>query len=214
MMEVESDVVRAQVSAVVQGAQIVSENQTSEGAYEVTMRVPLFGVTNSVASAVMPKNEAREVFPEPVRTVAPSLPAYDSSASVSVRVDVTSSAPTQQVKVSNNNAIGGYTGLIVDCRGLALSPVMSPVIQNTDGTKIYGHKNLDSDYVVSHGMASYTKNISTGTGRAGNNPLVIKAVSVQNHNSYPVISVADANRVLIENRATGFLEKTNVVFLY
>jgi hypothetical protein len=28
-----------------------------------------------------------------------------------------------------------------------------------------------------------------------------------------VLSVADANRVLIENKTAGFLEKTNVVFI-
>ena len=38
-------------------------------------------------------------------------------------------------------AEGGYTGLIVDCRGLELQPVMSPVIRNSNGTRIYGHKN-------------------------------------------------------------------------
>jgi len=42
---------------------------------------------------------------------------------------------------------------------------------------------------------------------------VVKAVSLDSHNSYPVLSVADANRVLIENRSAGFLEKTNVVFI-
>ena len=210
MMEVESDVVSIKVNAVVTGAKIINETQTSDGGYEVTMRVSLFGVDNSVASAVMPRNAVRESFPEPIQSVAPSVPAYDSNASVNVRIDVTSSTPTQ---TGSSKAIGGYTGLIVDCRGLGLNPVMSPVIKNANGESIYGHKNLDSDYVISSGMASYTKDITGGVSRAGNNPLVVKAVSLQNHNSYPVLSVADANRVLIENKASGFLDNTNVVFI-
>ena len=49
--------------------------------------------------------------------------------------------------------------------------------------------------------------------RAGTNPLVVKAVGLDNHNGNPILSVADANRVLIENGATGFLDRTNVVFV-
>ena len=45
------------------------------------------------------------------------------------------------------------------------------------------------------------------------NPLVVKAVSLDNHNGNPVLSLADANRVLIENGATGFLDNASVVFL-
>ena len=208
---VTSDVTRTKVNALVQGAQVISERPTQDGGYEVTMKISMFGVSNSLADAVMPRNEVQEVFPEPVQTVAPSMPAYDAGASISVRIDVTATAPAPPAL--NSNAIGGYTGLIVDCRGLGLSPVMSPVIKNADGESIYGHKNLDPDYVIAKGMASYTTDINSGTVRAGNNPLVVKAVSLQSHNSYPVLSVADANRVLIENKAAGFLEKTNVVFI-
>ena len=208
---VTSDVTRTKVNALVQGAQVISERPTQDGGYEVTMKISMFGVSNSLADAVMPRNEVQEVFPEPVQTVAPSMPAYDAGASISVRIDVTATAPAPPAP--NSNTIGGYTGLIVDCRGLGLSPVMSPVIKNADGESIYGHKNLDPDYVIAKGMASYTTDINSGTVRAGNNPLVVKAVSLQSHNSYPVLSVADANRVLIENKAAGFLEKTNVVFI-
>ena len=39
------------------------------------------------------------------------------------------------------------------------------------------------------------------------------AVSLDNHNGNPVLSIADANRVLIENGATGFLNEARVVFV-
>lgn len=210
-----SDVIRTKVSGMVQGARVISEKFTPDGGYEVTMQAPLFGVSNSLASAVMPRPETKEVFPEPVASVAPSMPAYDASASVSVRVEVTANASASEAPAPapTSNAIGNYTGIIVDCRGLGLQPVMSPVIMNQNGEKIYGHRNLDPDYVISNGMASYTTDLNSGCKRAGNNPLVVKAVALQSHNSYPVLSVADANRVLIENKATGFLEKTNVVFI-
>lgn len=110
-------------------------------------------------------------------------------------------------------AQGNYTGLIVDCRGLHLQPVMSPVILNTNGTKIFGHKNLDPDKIVEMGMADYVTD-SNAVARAGENPLVVKAVKLENFNSCPVLTLADSNRVLIENHATKFLKDLKVVFLY
>ena len=208
---VSSDVVRTKVSALVQGAQVVSERATPDGGYEVTMQIAMFGVSNSLAEAVMPRPSVQEVFPEPVESVLPSQPAYDQDASISVRIDVTASVPAPPAATSD--AIGGYTGLIVDCRGLGLQPVMSPVIKNASGENIYGHKNLNPDFIIANGMASYTTDIANGTRRAGSNPLVVKAVSLDSHNSYPVLSVADANRVLIENQNAGFLERTSVVFI-
>ena len=112
----------------------------------------------------------------------------------------------------NLKAAGGYTGLVVDCSGLALNPVMSPVIKNAGGEAIYGYKNLDYQKVTAYGMAAYTRNTST-ISRAGSNPLIVKAMSLENHNSYPVLAVADANRVLVENQASHFLDNCSVVFV-
>ena len=110
-------------------------------------------------------------------------------------------------------AQGDYTGLIVDCRGLGLQPVMSAVIKNTNGTKIYGHKNLDIDKIISMGVADYISD-EDSLERAGDNPLVVKAIAVENFNSNPVLTIPDSNRVLIENHATKFLKEMKVVFLF
>ena len=112
-----------------------------------------------------------------------------------------------------SSAEGNYTGLVVDCRGLDLQPVMSPVIMNSNGTKIYGHKNLDIDRVIREGMADYADN-PQNVSRAGSNPLVVKAHAVENFNSNPVVAIPDSNRILIENHATHFLKDLKVVFLF
>ena len=110
-------------------------------------------------------------------------------------------------------AQGDYTGLVIDCRGMDLQPVMSPVVKNSNGTKIYGHKNLDIDKIIEMGMADYTSNVDS-MERAGDNPLVVKALSVENFNSNPVLEIPDSNRVLIENHVTRFLAEMKVVFLF
>jgi len=187
MAMVQSDSVKLKVNAVVKGAQIVAENFTSDGAYEVTMELPMFGASGGLAEAVLERPTYVEPFPEPATQ----------------RVDV-------NVKI---NVKGGYTGLIIDCRGFRVQPVMSPVIKNARGEKIYGHKNLDYDKVIEYGMASYADSMSQAF-RAGSNPLVIKAVDVEDFNSNPVVSMSDAELILSENEMSRFLEDTAVVFLY
>ncbi len=134
-----------------------------------------------------------------------SQTAYDVPSSVKpVRRSVEEYASMAQ---------GDYTGLIVDCRGLGLQPVMSAVIKNSNGTKIYGHKNLDIDKIISMGVADYVSDLDS-VSRAGSNPLVVKAIAVENFNSNPVLTIPDSNRVLIENYASKFLKEMKVVFLF
>ena len=170
----------------------------------------MFGVS-SLASAVISRPAVIESFPEQTADVLPSKvePYQDGGwATPAPSTNKGSSAAA----APDGKAIGKFTGLIVDCRGLGLKPVMSPVIKNANGRPIYGYKNLDYDKVIEKGMASYARNMSEAS-RAGRNPLIVRALDVENHGGTPVLSVADANRVLIENGATHFLDDTNVVFL-
>ena len=250
------DTIRLRVDATIKGARVIDEKAMSDGSYRVTMQVPLFGVSNSLASAVFEKDYAVEPFPDPVfdvessaanRTYQPSTnynpvpttPYQSPLSRMAVLTNynlqnlqsysTTTNAPTYQQPTQNSQptqqaarktvadyaamAEGGYTGLVVDCRGLELQPVMSPVIMNVNGTKIYGHKNLDIDKVISMGMADYVDNTGSAD-RAGDKPLVVKAVSLENFNSNPVVAISDSNRILIENYASKFLKDLKVVFLF
>lgn len=187
-MAVRSDVVSLKVSALIQGARVVSPaRMTTDGVCEITMQLPLFG-RDSLAAAVMDRPSYIEPFPAPRY----EEPRY--------------TPPTTSIR-------GNYTGVIIDCRGLRVQPVMSPVIKNSNGQKIYGHKNLDPDYVIEYGMVDYASDMSQA-GRAGSNPLVIRAEAMDDFNANPVVSVTDANRILSENDISGFLADTAVVFLY
>lgn len=245
-----SDVIKMRVSATIKGAKIVSEGFLSGGGYRVVVQVPLFGVSNSLASAVFDRTTTVEPFPEPVFDVEPSAAQYDSGTPLSRQHETTAyesplarkALPTldtiilqkmqagtltvpetvyqpttaktkRSVEDYASAAQGDYTGLIVDCRGLELQPVMSPVIKNINGTKIYGHKNLDIDRIIREGMADYIDD-TVHVERAGNHPLFVKALSVEDFNSNPVLSISDSNRVLIENHATKFLKDLKVVFLF
>ena len=207
MAMVQSDNISLKVSGLVKGAQIVSENVTSDGGYQVTMQIPMFGDNGALAEVVITPPAKVEPLPEPAPDVIPSIPAD---------INTSGSTSTTWIEGGDNSpmgAIGGYTGLIIDCRGLGLQPVMSPVLKNVKGVKLYGHENLNYDLVIRDGMADYATNESM-LARAGSKPLRIKAVRVEDHNANPVVSAEDGSRILIENGSSGFLNKTAVVFLY
>ena len=151
-----------------------------------------------------------------VTPAAPTMPP--AAVTVTPAAPLTPAAPTASVApvtpaeiVPTGSAVGGYTGVIIDCTGLGLRPAMSPVIKAENGQPIYGYKNLDVDKVVQSGMASYAHSDAEAT-RAGANPLRLRAVSVD-RSANPVLSAGDANRLLLENSASGFLDATNVVFI-
>ena len=303
-MSLVSDVVKTKVEATIKGVQPVSEREIN-GGYEVTIQMPLFGKTTSLAGAIFEKPAQKISFPEPVRNVAPTVPTYTARTPVKQRIDIVvkgaanvtvnkipmssnyaennfvpmssinisslpsmespsiiSPAPVQpqikiptpstpqiklpeiqtptvpqvttpqtpkvetpkvetvkpvkidEDKISAATVDGKVTGLIVDCRELNLQPVMSPTIKNESEETIYGDKNLDYDKIIEKGMAAYVTEVDEiVTERAGDNPLVVKATGLENFNSNPVVSTADSNRILIENKSSKFLDDMNVVFL-
>ena len=188
-MMLTSDVVKTRVSAIIKGAQIVSEGELAGGGYSVTMEIPLFGGSGGLAETVIERPPVVEPFPQPTPDYRP---------------------PAVETRPSSI----GYTGLVVDCRGLGtINHVMSPVIKNAHGQKIYGHLNLDYDRIIREGMATYATDMGMAS-RAGSNPLVVKAIRLDDLNATPVLSIEDADLVLYENSQSHFLDNIAVVFLY
>lgn len=195
---IESDTVKRNISGLLRGAQIIEEGERDNDEYYVKMRVPLYGATDSLASVIMPeirKNKNPEPFPK-----------------------VNESNLTEKEKQKVKNA--GYTGVVVKADGLDMDPTFSPVIYDTEGREIYGVENLNYDKVISEGMVDYSESLEDANkdGRAGNNPLVVDAVQVTGGNNSTnkvnaVISVEDADKILLANEETGILEDTSVVFV-
>ena len=177
---------------------------------------PLRPNAPAVTAPAAPSEPAplRPSHPTPQTPTPPSAPApavqTPAAPAPAVQAPIPPTTPPAEI-VPRGQAVGGYTGVIIDCTGLGLRPVMSPVIKAENGRPIYGYKNLDSDKVVANGMASYARSEADAT-RAGTNPLRLRAVSVDG-GANPVLSANDANRLLLENSASGFLDATNVVFL-
>lgn len=199
---VTSDVVNASVSGVIKGAREVSCTTDEYGYVHVVMELPLYGGANSLAAAVIP-NVPQQGFLPPSDIIPvdnkPSAPAVTTN--------------TNQATVGNlYGATGQYTGLIVDCSGLGLQTAMAPAVY-TDGKKIvYGLENFSHEQVINRGYVGYSNSATSGVQRAGSNPMVVKAQSIE-HFFNPVISKEDAAKILAENQMNGFLSTGNVVFV-
>ena len=199
---VTSDVVKASVSGVVKGAREVSCTTDEYGYVHVVMELPLYGGANSLAAAVIPNVPQQGFLPPsdiiPVDT-KPAAPAVTTN-------------PNQATVGNLYGATGQYTGLIVDCSGLGLQTAMAPALY-TDGKKVvYGLENFSHEQVINRGYVGYSNSASSGVQRAGSNPMIVKAQSVE-HFFNPVISKDDAAKILAENQMNGFLSTGNVVFV-
>lgn len=89
--------------------------------------------------------------------------------------------------------------------GKGLECTMAPQILDTNGRAVYGKENIDIDFAVSNGLVEYSKDLSmatSGSSRAGNNPLVIKATGVRGGTNSVnpvnvVVSPEDADKILL-----------------
>lgn len=189
-----NDVIHTKVNGIITGARVISEEVQSDGVYKVTMAVPVYGVGSISDVAINAVVGESAPVPVPVPPVN-----YQPAVSIS----------------------GGYTGLVINAKNSGLVRTFCPAIYDTNGRAIYGVHNVDKKYAIDYGVVGYAKgedgwsNVSAGTSRAGNNPLVINIVSVRERTVNKcdvVISVEDADRILAENQKSHFLDKYAVMF--
>ena len=193
-----SDVIKTNVNGLLKGATIVEEGQTANGSYYVKMQVPLFGATHSVASAVLPQYMA----------------ALEHKA-----IEKANQKNLTKETIKEVNSMS-YSGLIIDAKGLGLQPSFSPVIYDSNGRGIYGIRNIDKEFAISQGMVEYSDDLANASSdsRAGDNPLVIKALATKGGGNSTnsvnvVVSVEDGDKILLANEKSGFLANCAVVFV-
>ena len=214
-----SDIIKTKVKGVVKGAKVVSRSVDGNGYYHVVMELPVYGGANSLAAAVLPQVPQQGFLPPsdiiPVDKIAGVAlkPESTGTNAVAPTIPATQVPAVNQATVGNlYGATGQYTGLIVDCSGMGLQTAMAPAVF-TEGRKVvYGLENFSHDQVINRGYVGYSKSLTAGVERAGSNPMIVKAESIDKFCS-PVVSKEDAAKILAENQMKGFLSTGNVVFV-
>jgi hypothetical protein len=190
------DTIRTRVNGLLRGAIIISEKPFGDDGYEVVLAVDLHGETAALAQSIDLPVQLKAVNPQVTLVPAPK--------------PVPQPAPEK--------APDGYTGLVIDCRGLELARSMCPRLLDQTGVNLWGPSTVSADLVTQRGIAGYfhAPNDLDIAMRVGKRPLVVKALRASGGKTFKtdaVLSPADAETVIAENAKTLFLDKLNVAFL-
>ncbi|WP_027722522.1 hypothetical protein [Maridesulfovibrio zosterae] len=124
-------------------------------------------------------------------------------------------AGTENIEVYEDKAAIS-SGVIIDARGLEISPVLLPIIYDGKGVGVYGPFAVSRDSTLKYGMVSYVTDISTEAvrSRVGNFPLIVKPVNTQGSNkSNLILSLVDGSKMRGVLKRKSVSEKCAVVVL-
>lgn len=185
---IKKDVIMSKVEGMVRGAEVVKTEYMTDGTVEVTMKMNLNG------------GFAQLVLPDDVKPIEPLTPVSQSK---------TDPPPAPLTK-------SGFTGLVVDSRGLNAHPAMAPKILDEDGQEVYGSAFVSREFAVQQGMSGYAKNIKAAgqNPRVTDKPLTVKGLRTQGPGrSNIVISRADAAKLRNSAEHLSFLRKCRVMIV-
>ena len=109
-----------------------------------------------------------------------------------------------------------FTGLVIDTRGLGITPVMVPKILDEDAREVYGSAFVSREYAVQQGMSGYSKDLAAARSnqRVADNPLTVKGLRTEGvKHSNVVISNTDAHRLRSASENLSFMRKCRVIIV-
>lgn len=145
------------------------------------------------------------VLPEEIRQI-PKI-TDQKSKPAKAPVAVVSSPPTNPIP---------YTGLIIDARGLGLTPVLYPTIVSEEGSEIYSSVYISREFAVQYGVCTYLCDMEAAVAfrRIGSNPLIFKGLRKEgSHSGSIVISMADTKTIEKVLERHKFLKECRVVIV-
>jgi len=108
------------------------------------------------------------------------------------------------------------TGLVIDARGLAARPAMSPKIVDENGREVYGSMQVDRQYAIQQGMTGYARDLTAAQSnpRVTSNPLSVKGIRADGPGKCDIIiSNADAAKVRASAETMNYLQKCRVMIV-
>lgn len=109
-----------------------------------------------------------------------------------------------------------YTGLIIDAKGLPLSPSILFTIYDPSGKEIYYPGSIDPDLIEDRGLAVYLSDIKSAvsSSRTGKSPLVVQAQELKDNSKVDLIlSKQQSTKILNAPGSKEFLKKCRVAIV-
>ncbi|MDP2339715.1 MAG: hypothetical protein Q8O67_02055 [Deltaproteobacteria bacterium] len=114
----------------------------------------------------------------------------------------------------NTEGPESFTGLVVNARGLGLTPSMAPRVVDEAGKEVYGAEIVSEKGLQQGGIASYAKTDDQAKERTGAKPIVMKALRLADKSKTDiVIANGDADKLRDPNTNLSFLADGKVVIL-
>lgn len=192
-----NNVVLNKIKELANEAPVVKKAYLSDGTVQVTVEMNIRG---GFSQLVLP-DEIKQI--QSIKTVSPGK-NVPGSASVSGRVAGPVSTPN------------GYTGLVVDARGIELNPTMYPKIYDESGKEVYGSAFASREFAVQQGMIQYGKGLeaSMHLKRVADQPLIVKGLrATQPGHTDLIISNADAAKIRRSSEHLSFLKRCRVLIV-
>lgn len=218
----QNDTIRTKIQGMVQ-ATTMEKHVDADGTCTVHVRLGIHETKGkpSLAEAVLPSVPSA---PPPGGAVvgakpsAPITPAVTPPAVVAAPPPAAPAPTTGAVGEVAKTSPGGpvYTGVVVDARGLAARPAMSPKVLDDAGEPIYGSAFVSRDYAIEHGLAGYSKNMDAATRntRVTDNPLTVKAASASGSAKADlVLTKEDALKLRTAAQSQSFLAQARVMIV-
>lgn len=186
------DKVKAKVEGVLRTYRVVGKRYFSDGGVEVDIEAPLALLT-----------EVFDPDPTPQQLVAqapakPPEPAKDPK-------------DPKTAAVTPPPAADKATGLVIDARGLKVTPALAPRLLDGAGKAVYSVDSLSADARKTNGVASYVQSLDEAkkSMKAGDKPLMVKASKATGVDL--VLAEADIKK-LVESDAS-FLAQGKVIIV-
>lgn len=133
---------------------------------------------------------------------------------VAMLADVIDPDATQVLAVSSQapeKAAPAATGLVIDARGLSVTPALMPRVLDPEGKALYSIDSLSADARKVSGVAAYVASLDDAqkSPKAGDKPLVLKAAKAQGADLQ--LAPEDAKKLAALN--TSFLADGKVVIV-
>ncbi len=121
--------------------------------------------------------------------------------------------PKKPKKVATEGA-ANWTGLVVNARGLGLTPSMAPRVVDETGKEVYGTEVVSEKGLKQGGIVGYVKGDGQTADRVGDKPLVVKGLRlVDKSKTDIVIANGDADKLRDPTQNLSFLADGKVVIL-
>ena len=133
----------------------------------------------------------------------------DVEVPLAMLTEVIDPDPVQVVATAKVEGEKANTGLVIDARGLKVTPALAPRVLGADGKPLYSVDSLSAEARKTSGVASYVQSLDEAkkSMKAGDKPLVIKASDATGTDL--VLAVEDVKRLNETN--TAFLAEGRVI---